>query len=181
MNGSDSDTELIDVMQSEIDDHDDEIVMMESDIDTDSNFEQASSDTELLIHERRTLDTYSSRSKCSNFVKRFVPSCLIRECGPVQCYGRVRNSLVDSYGCVKMCMKSLKECGKSHHRKQSWTLGEIRGQSKRTIKKMYQSVLNLIRLIVLDRRVFLSTLLYGVFAFFTIITIEVNQYWVNTP
>ena len=178
MNGNDSDTELIDVTQSEIDDHDDEIVMMESDIDTDSDFERTSSDTELLIHERRTSDTHSNRSKCSNFVKRFVPSCLIRECGPVQCYGRVRNSLADSYGCVKMCMKCLKECGKSHHRKRSWTLREVRDQSKRTIKRTYQSVLNLIHLILLDRRVFLSTLLYGVFAFFTIITIEVNQCWV---
>ena len=176
MNGSDSDTELIDVTQSEIDDHDDEIVMMESDIDTDSDFEQASSDTELLTHERRTSDTYSNCSKFSNFVKHFVPSCLIRECGPGQCYGRVRNSLADSYGCVVMCMECLKECGKSHHRKRSWMLRVVRGQSKRTIKKTCRSVLNLIRLILLDRRVFLSTLLYGVFAFFTIITIEVNQY-----
>ena len=174
MNSSDSDTELIDVTQSEINDHDDEMIMIESDIDTDSDFEQASSDTELLIHERRTSDVHSSRSKCSNFVKRFIPSCLIRECGPQQCYGRVRNSLVDSYGCVKMCTKCLKESGKSHPRKRSWTLGEVRGQSKRTIKKMCQSMLNLIRLILLDRRVLLSTLLYGVFAFFTIITIEVN-------
>ena len=178
MNGNDSDTELIDVMQSEIDDHDDEIVMMESDIDTDSDFERMSSDTELLIHERRTSDTHSNRS---NFVKRFVPSCLIRECGSVQCYGRVRNSLADSYGCVVMCTECLKECGKSHHRKRSWTRREIRGQSKRTLKRTSQSVLNLIRLTLLDRRVFLSTLLYGVFAFFTIITIEVIEPILGTP
>jgi hypothetical protein len=174
MNASDSDTELIDVTQSEIDDHSDEILTMESDVDTtdlDSDFERVSSDTELLIHERRTSGSYSSRS---NFVKCFIPSCLARECGPGQCYNRVRNSLVDSYGCVVMCgAKCCGTCSKSHHSKRSWTPGEVRGQSKRILKSVCQSVMNLIRLILLDRRVFLSTLLYAVFAFFTIITIEV--------
>ena len=173
MNGSDSDTELIDVTQSEIDDHDDEIVMMESDIDTDSDFEQASSDTELLTHERRTSDTYSNCSKFSNFVKHFVPSCLIRECGPGQCYGRVRNSLADSYGCVKMCTECLKSCVNCRYKKQ-WTPGEVKGQTKAKLRNARQSMLNLLRLI-LDRRIFLSTLLYALLAFFTITCNEVSS------
>ena len=172
MNGSDSDTELIDVTQSEMDDHNDELMMMESDIDTDSDFERVSSDTELLVRENRTSETHSSHSKWSKFVKCCIPSCLVSQCGPRQCYGRVRNSLVDSYGCVLLCTECLKECDRSQRSKQ-WTPGEVRGQSKRTLKGTYLSLLNLIRLIF-DRRVFLSTLLYGVLAFFTIITNEVN-------
>lgn len=169
MNGSDSDTELIDVTQSEMDDHDDELMMMESDVDTDSDFERVSSDTELLTSECRTSDT---RSSCSKWTKFVIPSCLVSQCGPRQCYGRVKNSLVDSYGCILVCTECLKECGKSHHSKR-WTPGEVRGQNKRTLKGTCLSLLNLIHLIF-DRRVFLSTLLYGVLAFFTIITNEVN-------
>ena len=174
MNGSDSDTELIDVTQPEIDDQDDELMMMESDIDTDSDFEPVSSDTELLVREHRTSDMHSNHSKWSKFVnKHFVSSCLIRECGPQNCYGRIRNSLVDSYGCVLLCTKCLKERGYKSLCNRRWTPGEVKGRSTRPLKGTCQSVLNMIRLIF-DRRVFLSTLLYGVFAFFTIITNEVT-------
>ena len=170
MNGSDSDTELIDVMQPEINDHNDELKIMESDTDTGSDFERVNSDTELLVSEHKTSNT---TSKCSKVVKRFIPSCLVSECGPHQCYGRVRNSLMDSYGCVVVCMECLKGCGKSHHHS-TWSTEEIREHGKSTfVKRTYRSVLNLICLI-LDRRVFLSTLLYGVFAFFAIICNEVN-------
>ncbi len=172
MNGSDSDTELIDVTQPEINDHDDELVMMESDVDADSDFERVNSDTELLVNEYKT--STNSTSKCSRFAKRFIPSCLLRECGPGQCYGGVRNSLMDSYGCVVASVEYLKGCGKSHRHSKWSTGGEVRGHSKRTlVKRTYHSVLNLICLI-LDRRVFLSTLLYGVLAFFTIICNEVT-------
>ena len=173
MNGSDSDTELIDVTQPEIDDQDDELMMMESDIDTDSDFEPMSSDTELFVRKDRTSDMRSDRSRWSKFVKQFVPSCLIRECGPRNCYGRVRNSLVDSYGCVLLCTKCLKECGYKSFCSRQWTPGEVKGQSARPLKGTCQSVLNIIRLIF-DRRVFFSTLLFGVFAFFAIITSEVK-------
>ena len=172
MNGSDSDTELIDITQSEMNDHDDELMMVESDIDTDSDFERANSDTELLIHENGASDTCSNRSKWSKFVKHLIPSCLVRECGPRQCYGRARNSLVDSYGCALVCAEGLKQCGKSHRSKR-WTPGEISGQTKQTLKRMCQSTLNFVRLI-LDRRVFLSTLLYALFAFLTIISNAVH-------
>ena len=170
MNGSDSDTELIDVTQSKIYDHDDELMIVESDTDTDSDFERVNSDTELLVSEHKTSNT---TSKCSKVVKHFIPSCLVSECGPHQCYGRVRNSLMDSYRCVVVCVECFKGCGKSHHHG-TWSTGEVRDHSKSTfVKRMYRSVLNLICLI-LDRRVFLSTLLYGVLAFFAIICNEVN-------
>ena len=171
LNGSDSDTELINVTQPEMADHDDKLMMMESDIDTDSDFERVNSDTELLISERRESRNSDTHSTCSRFVKRFIPSCFVSQCGPQQCYGSVRNSLSDSYGCVVVSMECLKGCGNSRHSK--WTPGEIRGQAKTTLKRTCHSLLNLI-ILILDRRVFLSTLLYSVLAFFTIICNEVN-------
>ena len=174
MNGCDSDTELIDVTQPEKDDHDDELIMAESDIDTDSDFDRVNSDTELLISERnefRNSNTHSTRSRWSRFFKCLIPSCFISQCGPRRCYNSVRNSLTDSYGCVVMCVECLSSCGNSCTRR--WTPGESRGQANPTLKRMCYSILNLICLIF-DRRVFLYTLLYSILAFCAIICNEVN-------
>ena len=161
-----SETELIDVTQSETDD--DELIMPESDIDTDSDFERVDSDTELLIKEAKNLD---SRHSNSSVLSRFcIPECLVRQCGPHQCYSSVRNSLMDSYGSVVLCVRCLKGCGSCHHR--NLTPGEPRNQAIEKLTRLSHSVLNLVRLI-LDRRVFLTTLLYGLFAFIGIICIEV--------
>ena len=157
--------------QPEMDD--DELTMMESDIDTDSNFDTIDPDTELLMKEHRDLDGSKINSHLSRYSKSSITSCLLRECGSRQCCGRVRNSLMDSYGCVVLCVERLKGCGNCHHSKQ-WRLGEVRGQAKVKLRKTRQSILTFIRLI-LDRRVFLSTLLYALLAFFTIMCNEVNQ------
>ena len=151
----------------------DELIMMESDIDTDSDLETINSDTELLVEKHRDSDGSKAHSHSSRYSKSSIPSCLIAECGPRQCSGRVRNSLVDSYGCIMVCVECLKGCDKSHNSKQ-WTPGEVRGQAKAKLRKARQSMLNFIRLI-LDRRVFLSTLLYALLAFFTIMCNEVNE------
>ena len=157
--------------------NDDELIVMESDIDTDSDFETISSDTELLLKTQRdskSIDGHRAHSYLSlRFFKSSVSSCLIRECGPGQCYARVRNSLVDSYGCVVVCTECLKSCVKCCYKKQ-WTPGEVKGQAKAKLRNAKRSMLNLLRLI-LDRRVFLSTLLYALLAFFTIMCNEVSS------
>ena len=166
----DSDTN----MQSEMDD--DEVMTVESDIDADSDFEMINSDTELLIkqqcHENSNhLDGNEAHSYSSRFFKSSIPSCLVSQCGPRQCYGRVRNSLMDSYECVAVCVECLKDCANHRHSKR-WTPVEVRGQAKAKLRKAGHSILNFFRLI-LDRRVFLSTLLYASLAFFTIMCNEV--------
>ena len=103
----------------------------------------------------------------------FVSSCLIRECGPGQCYGRVRNSLADSYGCVVVCTECLKSCVNCRYTKR-WTPGEVKGKAKAKLRNARHSMLNLLCLI-LDRRIFLSTLLYTLLAFFTITCNEVSS------
>ena len=160
-------------LQSNMDN--DELMMVESDIDTDSDFEGVNSDTELLMKEHRdSLNSESSQahSYSSRFSKNYIPSCLISQCGPQQCYGSIRNSLSDSYGCVVVCVECLKGCGNSRHK---WTPGEVRGQARAKLRKAGRSMLNLLHLI-LDRRVFLSTLLYGLLAFVTIMCNEVIEY-----
>ena len=162
---------------SQPDMNDDELIVMESDIDTDSDFETISSDTELLLKTQRDSKSTDGRRahlySSLRIFKSSVSSCLIRECGPGQCYGRVRNSLADSYGCVMMCTECLKSCVNCHYKKQ-WTLGEVKGQAKAKFRNARHSMLNLFRLI-LDRRIFLSTLLYALLAFFTITCNEVSS------
>ena len=94
------------------DTNDDDLIMMESDIDTDSDSETINSDTELLLE--------------------------------THCHGK------------------------------QWTPGEVKGQAKAKLRKVRHSTLNLLCLI-LDRRVFLSTLLYALLAFFDIMCNEVSE------
>ena len=168
----DSDTELIDVTQPEIDD--DDLIMVESDIDTDSDFERVNSDTELLYKENKNkqlkFDDRGNESKCSISPRLCVPECLVSQCGPRQCYGSVRNSLLDTYECVAVSLEHLKGCCSCHQRK--WTPGGVKGQAAGKLKGTRRSIVNLARL-VLDRRVFLSTYLYGQLAFFSIMCQEV--------
>lgn len=157
--------------------NDEELIVMESDIDTDSDFEPISSDTELLLKTQRdskSTDGHRAHLYSSlRFFKSSVSSCLIRECGPQQCYGRVRNSLADSYGCVVVCTECLKSCVNCRYKKR-WTPGEVKDQAKVKLRNARHSMLNLLHLI-LDRRVFLSTLLYALLAFFTITCNEVSS------
>ena len=155
----------------------DELTMMESDIDTDSDIEVIDSDTELLLETQsnsKNSDGSGAHSYLSRSFKSSVSSCLVRECGPRQCYGRVRNSLVDSYDCVVLCVECLKSCVTYRHGNR-WRPGEVKGQAKTKLRNAIHSVLNLLRLI-LDRRVFLSTLLYALLAFFTIMCNEVSSW-----
>ena len=159
------------------DTNDDELIMMESDIDTDSDFETIDSDTNLFLKTQRdskNLDGSKAHLYSSRFFKSSISSCLVRECGPRQCYGRVRNSVLDSYGCVVVCMKCLNSCANYRYSKR-WTPREVKGQAKTKLRKARHSVLNLLRLI-LDRRVFVSTLLYTLLAFFTIMCNEVSEF-----
>lgn len=158
------------------DTNDDDLIMMESDIDTDSDLETINSDTELLLetegNSKNSDDSRAHLHSPRSFVST-ISSCLVSECGPEQCYGRVRNSLVDSYDCVMVCVEYLKGCMHYCHGKQ-WTPGEVKGQAKATLRKVRHSALNLLRLI-LDRRVFLSTLLYALLAFFDVMCNEVSE------
>ena len=173
---NDSDTEqlLVDVTQSDTVTADDElIVMAESDIDADSDFERVNSSTELLIEDVKNLGnrrTQSNSSAISRFCTACIPECLVTQCGPRQCYNSLRNSLMDSYVCVVVSVECLKGCGSCHRR--NWTPGEAKSQAIEKLTRVGHSILNLLRL-VLDRRVFLSTLLYSLFAFFAIICNEV--------
>ena len=70
-------------LQSDMDD--DELMMVESDIDTDSDFEGVSSDTELLMKEHRdslNLESSQAHSYSFKFFKSYTPSFLINQCGP---------------------------------------------------------------------------------------------------
>ena len=166
----DSDTELIDITRPEMDD--DDLIMVESDMDTDSDLERVNSDTELLIEERKV--NHSSnlfRTRLLLKSHSCYAKCLASQCGPQQWYSRVRNSLMDTYGCLIGFVEYLKGCGQC--RRKEWTPGEVRGQAVEKLKRLRRSVVNLVCLI-LDRRVFLSTLLYGSFAFFTIMCQEVQ-------
>ena len=173
----DFDTELIDVTQPEIDD--DELIMVESDIDTDSDFERVNSDTELLykvVHDdSRTLkNTYAQiklSSSCTS-PRACIPECLMTQCGPRQCYGSVKNSLMDSYRCVAVCVDCLKGCGNCRRRK--CTSREVKGQFIGKLRGFRRTVVRYIRLI-LDRRVFISTFLYGSLAFLVVMCNEVNH------
>lgn len=172
----DSDTELIDVTQSEMDDN--ELITVESDINTaDSEFERVHSDTELLFKLRpdSSLDG-TNRARSSSFSLR-IPDCIVTQCGPRHCYGTIRNSLMDTCEFVFMFVGCLKSCVNCCQRR--WTgdpSREVtdRGQPLRKLaKRLVHSVISYVRL-VLDRRVFISTLLYGTFAFLVVMCNEVK-------
>ena len=164
----DSDVELIDIMQSEMDN--DDLIMVESDIDTDSEFERVNSDAELLLeeHDNVKLVHGQTTSRSPNSSRLCHPACLAAQFGPRQFYASVRNSLMDTYGCIVWCVKCLKSCCSCHRKR--WT---VNGQSNENpARRLRRFVVNLVRL-VLDRKVFVSTLLYGLLAFLAIICQEV--------
>ena len=169
----DSDTELIDVTQPEM--HDDDLIIVESDIDTDSEFERVHSDTELLFKLRNdsSLGINQGRSSSSRFR---VPDCLVTQCGPRQCYGSIRNSLLDTYEFVLVIVKCLKSCSNCLRRRRTDEHSrEVadRGHPLRELpKRLAYSVIIYVRLI-LDRRVFISILLYGTLAFLVVMCNEV--------
>ena len=169
----DSDTELIDVTQPEIDD--DQLIMVESDIDTDSDFERVNTDIELLLRDRKSeklmLDFNQTQGKSSIGFRTCVPECVMTQCGPRQCCGSVKNSLMDSYRCVAVCVDCLKGCGSC--RKRQWTPGEVKSHFTIKLRTLRHSAVSLVRLVI-DRRVFLSTSLYGLLAFISIMCQEVQ-------
>ena len=179
----DSDTEMIDL--SNDDPNPDGILMAESDIDTDSDFERVNSDTELLLSER--LNEARNMSKTQNqshtglhscfakFRKHCVPECIFTECAPTQCYSSARHSVIDSYESIIACIRYAKICGTRCCCRKKWTPGETESTSdgKAKLRMLCRSIVDMARLVV-DRRVFLSTLLYGLVAFIVIISNEVS-------
>lgn len=179
----DSDTEMIHNIMSndDIDPSPDGIMMAESDIDTDSDFERVNSDTELLIAER--LEARKLTSKIHNqyhnsrlrncfttFRKHCVPECIFTECAPTQCYVSARHSVIDSYEGVAACVRYTKICGTRCCGHNKWTPGESGAKAK--LKMFRRLIVDVARLMV-DRRVCLSTMLYGMVAFVVIISNEV--------
>ena len=173
------DAEMIDF--SNEDTNSDGIVMAESDIDTDSDFERVNSDTELLVAERleaknstksrRNYSRFRDRGCFTKFRQHCIPECIFTECAPRQCYGSARHSIMDSYESVIACVRYLKVCGTTCCRKK-WAPGEAGSGAKVKLRTFCRSIVGLVRLVV-DRRVFLSTLLYGLVAFIVIISNEV--------
>ncbi len=177
----DSDTEMIDL--SNDDPNPDGIVMAESDIDTDSDFERVNSDTELLLSERleaRKLSKSQTQNhnrlhNCfAKFRKHCIPECIFTECAPTQCYSSARHSIVDSYESIVACLRYAKICGIRCCCCKKWTPGETGSTSdgKAKLKMFCRSIVDMAWLVV-DRRVFFSTLLYGLVAFIVIISNEV--------
>lgn len=158
-------------------------MMAESDIDTDSDFERVNSDTELLLAERfearkltsKTQNNSRLRNCFTTFRKHCVPECIFTECAPTQCYGSARHSVVDSYESVVTCLRYVKICGtRCCCCRKKWTPegNEKASDGKTKLRMFCRSVVDMARLVV-DRRVFLSTLLYGLVAFLVIISNEV--------
>ena len=186
----DSDTEMIDLSNNDDDPSPpDGIMMAESDIDTDSDFERVNSDTELLVAERREARKYQNHKSSglhncfTKFRKHCVPECIFTECAPTQCYGSARHSVIDSYESIVACVRCVKVCGTRCCyccRRNKWTpLGETgsgggkSGDGRAKVRMLCRSIVNMLRLVV-DRRIFLSTLLYGLVAFIIIISNEVH-------
>lgn len=180
----DSDTEMIDL--SNDNPSPDGIMMAESDVDTDSDFERVNSDTELLLSERLEARKLSKsqnqnytcsrlRSCFTKFRKHCVPECIFTECAPTQCYGSARHSVTDSYESIVACVRYVKICGARCCCRKKWTPGETTestSEGKAKLRLFRRSIMDMARLVV-DRRVFLSTLLYGLVAFIVIISNEV--------
>ena len=186
----DSDTEMIDLSNNDDDPSPpDGIMMAESDIDTDSDFERVNSDTELLVTERREARKYQNykssglRNCFTKFRKHCVPECIFTECAPSQCYGSARHSVIDSYESIFACVRCVKICSTRFCcccRRNKWTPpgetgsggGKSGGDGRDKVRIVRRSIVDMLRLVV-DRRVFLSTLLYGLVAFIVIISNEV--------
>ena len=174
----DSDTEMIDL--SNDNPSPDGIMMAESDVDTDSDFERVNSDTELLVSERLEARKLSKsqnslRSCFTKFRKHCVPECIFTECAPSQCYGSARHSVMDSYESIVACVRCVKISGGRCCCCKKWTPGETAGstsEAKAKLRSFRRSIVDMAHLVV-DRRVFLSTLLYGLVAFIVIISNEV--------
>ena len=178
----DSDAEMIDL--SNDDRSNDGIMVAESDLETDSDFERVSSDTELLLAERlEATCTYSTRNRqnhtrshgCLAKLQHYcIPECIFTECAPGQCYDSARHSVVDSYESVVTCVRCVKLCGTRWCCCRRYTpRGEDTGEeSGEKLTKVRRSIVDLARLVI-DRRVSLSTLLYGLVAFIVIIANEV--------
>ena len=179
-----SDTELLDLSNGDIDDIDeyttspDGLLMAESDVDTDSDFERVDSGTELLIAERQeeAKNLRRSQGRLQNCLIKFrevcIPECIFTQCTPTHCYHSARHSVVDSYENTVACLECLKvSCSCWGQR---WTPGEAGSGGRVKLRKAGRSFIDVLRL-MLDRRVFLSTLLYGLLSFVSIISNEVND------
>ena len=176
----DSETELYDLSNDDetLNTTDPGLLIAESDIDTDSDMERVNSDTELLISVReRERKSSNANRGCSaecwpKFRQYCIPECIFTQCSPGQCFNSARNSVMDSYeSCVAcvMCLKGSCTCCC----KRNWSPGEAKSDGRGKLKKFGRSVFGVLWLMV-DRRVFLSTLMYGLTSFVIIISNEVK-------
>ncbi|XP_064395465.1 uncharacterized protein LOC135342613 isoform X1 [Halichondria panicea] len=153
--GQESDTEMMDLMKdgrSEDTIDRQPLLMAESDIDTD-DCEMVSSDTELLVRERRP------RSKCPR-----PPSC-----NPLYPCIKFKERVTD---CVAIPIAMYRYL-LNYRKRGSWSPREtFSGKNvSRLGRHMYGGLKQRVKLIA-DRRVFFSTLMYGLFAFIGIMSLE---------
>ena len=158
----DSDTEMVDLSPTDNiqnDQDNDPILMADSDIDTDNDFDLISSDTELMIRERG-----GSGNK--------------RQCPRKLCFNPL-------YPCIKFKERII-DCVAtpiaiitylwSTEKRGSWS--PRKAFSKETISRKTKSALQSVKRtggLMLDRRVFLGTFLYGLYAFIGIMSVEVRK------
>ncbi|XP_064385510.1 uncharacterized protein LOC135334305 isoform X2 [Halichondria panicea] len=153
--GQESDTEMVDLMkdgQSEDAIDRQPLLMAESDMDTDDH-DMVSSDTELLVRERRP------RTKCPR-----PPSC-----NPLYPCIKFKERVTD---CVAIPIAMYRYL-LNYRKRGSWSPQEtFSGKNvSRFAKRMCGGLKQRVKLMA-DRRVFFSTLMYGIFAFIGIMSLE---------
>ena len=159
----DSDTEMvnlspIDSIQSDMDDA--PILMADSDVDTDNDFDAISSDTELMIRER---GRSGNRRQCPRKL------CF----NPLYPCIKFKERIV---GCVATPVAIIAYFWNAEKRG-SWS--PRKALNKKTISRKAMSVLLGLKrtaVLMLDRRVFLGTFLYALYAFIGIMSVEVSKY-----
>lgn len=161
---SNSDNEMVDLKSpmnaTTLNDQDSGHIEMvaESDIDTDSDFERVSSDTNLLIRERAEPDLRKRPCPRGVCLGALFPCILIKK------------RIVD---CVETPLVIVTYLW-SARKRDSWS--PRKKLSKVAVAKKARSALNHVKetaLLMVDRRVFLGTFLYGLFALIAIMGTEV--------
>lgn len=134
---------------------DDELIMVESDVDTDSDFGRISSNTDLLIRERRE-EPALKKLACPNFNPLYL--CLL-----------IKKRIMDCIETPIVMVTYLLRASK----RGSWSPQKLTSED---VSLKAVSVLNRVKksaLLIVDLRVFLGTLLYGLFAVIGIMASEV--------
>ena len=160
---SDSDTEMINLGDGGVE-ATEEIVIAESDIDTESDFETDTSDTDLLIK-----TTGSQLQKPSP--QQRILNCL----NPLPLFLKIKDRFTDCFSSIVACVTCVagcKLCMGCSSGGQKCSLHSVRRGAVCRLKKIGSKLLQT-GLLFKDRRVLLSTLLYGLASFIFIIQNEV--------